>query len=60
MAKKRETLSTRITEGLRDRLVDASKTSGRSLSQEIELRLLQTFWWDDLKPGSALIKKVNI
>ena len=40
---KRKTLSTRITAGLRDQLEEAATESGRSLSQEIELRLMQSF-----------------
>lgn len=45
---KRRTLSTRITDETRAKLDDASKASGRSLSQEIELRLERSFWTDDL------------
>lgn len=41
---KRRTLSTRITEETRSRLDDAARVSGRSLSQEIEFRLEQSFW----------------
>ncbi len=40
---KRKTLSTRITSGLRDRLDKSADESGRSLSQEIEFRLEQSF-----------------
>ncbi len=43
---KRKTLSTRITPELRDKLEAASKASGRSLSQEIELRLDRSFETD--------------
>ncbi len=43
---KRKTLSTRITPELRDKLEAASKASGRSLSQEIELRLDRSFQTD--------------
>ena len=42
-ADKRSVLSTRITADLRDRLENAAKKSGRTLSQEIENRLRQTF-----------------
>ncbi len=40
---KRKTLSTRITSELRDRLDKSADESGRSLSQEIEFRLDQSF-----------------
>ena len=40
---KRKTLSTRITSDLRDRLDKSADESGRSLSQEIEFRLEQSF-----------------
>ncbi len=40
---KRKTLSTRITSELRDRLDKSADESGRSLSQEIEFRLEQSF-----------------
>lgn len=40
---KRKTLSTRITSALRTRLDEAADETGRSLSQEIEFRLEQSF-----------------
>ena len=40
---KRLTLTTRITEDLRKKLEAAAEDSGRSLSQEIELRLIESF-----------------
>jgi hypothetical protein len=42
-ADKAATISTRITQDLRDWLETAAKKSGRSLSQEIETRLRRTF-----------------
>jgi len=42
-AGKAKTINTRVTPELRDCLEMAAKKSGRSLSQEIELRLRQTF-----------------
>ncbi len=50
-AGKRAVLSTRITQDLRDRLEHAKKESGRSLSQEIELRLEQSFSKEDAEYG---------
>ena len=47
-AYKRKTLSTRITAETRKRLDMAAEASGRSLSQEIELRLEQSFLIDRL------------
>ena len=44
---KRKTLSTRITSDLRDRLDKSADESGRSLSQEIEFRLEQSFRAED-------------
>jgi hypothetical protein len=44
---KRRTLTTRITESTRNKLDDAAKASGRSLSQEIEHRLGRSFWMED-------------
>ncbi len=44
---KRKTLSTRITSELRDRLDKSADESGRSLSQEIEFRLEQSFRAED-------------
>ncbi len=44
---KRLTLTTRITEDLREKLEAAAEASGRSLSQEIELRLTQSFTADE-------------
>ena len=40
---KRRTLTTKITEGLRQKLDDAAERSNRSLSQEIEFRLDYSF-----------------
>lgn len=45
---KRKTLTTRITEDTRARLDAAAQQTGRSLSQEIELRLEKSFLLDDL------------
>ena len=44
---KRKTLSTRITSNLRTRLEEAAEETGRSLSQEIEFRLEQSFKDDE-------------
>jgi hypothetical protein len=52
---KRFTLTTRITESTRKRLEAAVANSGRSLSQEIELRLDQSFR-DDVAWGGARTK----
>ena len=43
---KRKTLTTRITQELRERLEGAAEKTGRSLSQEIELRLEHSFALD--------------
>ncbi len=43
---KRKTLTTRITEQTRNRLDDAARDADRSLSQEIEMRLEQSFLED--------------
>ncbi len=48
-ANKRKTLSTRITSTLRTRLDEAADQADRSLSQEIELRLEQSFANDQAK-----------
>ncbi len=40
----RKTFSTRIRPDLKKRLVEAAKTNGRSLSQEIEMRLEKSIW----------------
>lgn len=47
-AGERVQLSFRITASLKRRLVIAGKISGRSQSQEAELRIEQSFWMDDL------------
>jgi hypothetical protein len=55
-ANKAATISTRITQDLRDWLEKAAKKSGRSLSQEMETRLRRTFREEDdlaKKYGSA-------
>ena len=44
---KRKTLSTRITVETRRQLDKAAKDSGRSLAQEVELRLDRSFQRDD-------------
>lgn len=44
---KRSTLTTRITEATRKKLEDSARATGRSLSQEIELRLDGSFARDD-------------
>jgi hypothetical protein len=49
---KRFTLTTRITESTRKRLEGAAENSGRSLSQEIELRLEQSFRDDEAWGGA--------
>ncbi len=41
---KRPVLTTRITQKTRDLLEEAVLVSGRSLSQEIEIRLEKSFW----------------
>ncbi len=46
-ADKSRTMTTRITEGTRERLEQAARASGRSLSQEIERRLDRSFIADD-------------
>jgi hypothetical protein len=43
---KRDVLTTRITKETRNALEDASRVTGRSLSQEIEVRLNQSFFED--------------
>ena len=48
---KRKTLTTRITADMREALEDAAKKADRSLSQEIELRLEQSFRVGDLFGG---------
>ena len=45
---KRRTLSTRVTARTRERLEAECEASGRSLSQEIELRLEMSFWDDGM------------
>ena len=45
---KRRTLTTQITDGMRDRLDTAAAAASRSLSQEIEMRLEQSFRDEDL------------
>ena len=44
---RRETVTLRVTRGLRERLKEKAEGAGRSLSQEIELRLEKSFWQDD-------------
>ena len=51
---KRKTLTTRITEQMRIALEGAANDSGRSLSQEIELRLERSF-----EPGRSLEKQLE-
>ena len=48
-ADKRKTLTTRITEKTRLQLEEAAAETGRSLSQEIELRLERSFEQEDAK-----------
>lgn len=48
---KRKTLTTRITDETRTRLEKASRASGRSLAQEVELRLEQSFSVDEALGG---------
>ena len=45
---KRKTMTTRITESTRIRLDEAAQAADRSLSQEIEYRLVQSFETDNL------------
>lgn len=44
------TTSMRLPVGLKERLDDAAKASGRSLTQEVELRIEQSFKQQDLLP----------
>jgi|2_EtaG_2_1085320.scaffolds.fasta_scaffold05120_5 hypothetical protein len=53
---KRKTISTRITKETRNALEDACVITGRSLSQEIELRLVQSF---DKDMFSAIADKLD-
>ena len=46
---KRQNFSFRITEKMRERLIESVKQSGRSLSEEIEFRLNRDFSWEDTK-----------
>ena len=51
---KRKTLTTRITDRTRKRLDKAAQATGRSLSQEIEFRLEQSFEGDEALGGRQL------
>lgn len=56
MAKKqdrRKTFTTRITAKTRALLEQAAAESGRSLSQEIELRLEKSFWREHYERGNV-------
>ncbi|MCF4123848.1 hypothetical protein [Methylobacterium sp. SyP6R] len=54
----RISLSTRTTAGIRDRLEEAAKQSGRSLSQEMEFRLAESFVADDIvEHATALVRE---
>jgi hypothetical protein len=53
---KTATLTTRITEGTRAALVAAAERGGRSLSQEVELRLIATLDME-IEQTSALVPK---
>ena len=44
----RNMLGFRVTAELKGRLMAAAKASGRSVSQEAELRLERSFWIDDM------------
>jgi hypothetical protein len=46
---KRQNFSFRITEKMRERLIQSVKESGRSLSEEIEFRLDRDLNWEDTK-----------
>ncbi len=50
---KRSAISLRVTPSLREKADNAALEAGRSLSQEIELRLEQSFARDDLAGGPA-------
>uniref|UniRef100_UPI00398C5087 TraY domain-containing protein n=1 Tax=Methylorubrum thiocyanatum TaxID=47958 RepID=UPI00398C5087 len=49
----RISLSTRTTAAIRDRLEEAAQHSGRSLSQEMEFRLAESFMADDIVEHST-------
>lgn len=44
---KRHSVGIRTTKEIKDLLQSAADSSGRSLAQEIELRLIRSFWADD-------------
>src|SRR5215469_7496611 len=46
---KRQNFSFRITEKMRERLIESVKQSGRSLSEEIEFRLNRDLDWEETK-----------
>jgi len=46
---KRQNFSFRITEKMRERLIESVKQSGRSLSEEIEFRLNRDLNWEETK-----------
>ncbi len=60
IADKRRAFTTRITEETRKRLEQASVDSGRSISQEAELRLERTFADDERIGGIAAYRLMQI
>jgi hypothetical protein len=52
---KRFTLGLRVTEDRRRKLELAAQDSGRSISQEIELRLEKSFWDDQVMGGEEMM-----
>ena len=49
----RKTFTTRVTEKTHKMVVAAAKESGRSISQEMELRLEWSLWHDDMEKKLA-------
>ena len=45
---KRQNFSFRITEEMRQRVIEAATESGRSLSEEIEFRLNRDLHWEEM------------
>ncbi len=45
---KRQNFSFRLTEEMRQRLIDSATASGRSLSEEIEFRLNRDLQWEEM------------
>src|SRR5688572_17914572 len=52
---KRHTLGLRVTEQRKRQLEEAARASGRSLSAELEIRLEQSFWTEEILGGRELL-----